>query len=130
MQSPLARAVSTCIPTSLSLVQLISEEKCVRLIGIGAAVTCRPLPHHRAYGSVHGGSRGYASSSRTVKEDRASGSKHSRLPRRELWSGPDTMGRDHSRPYWRPVAYALPVPATRPGDDVEFSTAARAHIAA
>ena len=28
----------------------------VRLIGIGAAVTHRPLPHHRAYGSVHGGS--------------------------------------------------------------------------
>jgi len=25
-------------------------------IGIGAAVTHRPLPHHRAYGSVHGGS--------------------------------------------------------------------------
>jgi hypothetical protein len=27
------------------------------LIGIGAAVAHRPLPHHRAYGSVHGGSR-------------------------------------------------------------------------
>jgi hypothetical protein len=27
-----------------------------REIGIGAAVTRRPLPHHRAYGSVHGGS--------------------------------------------------------------------------
>jgi hypothetical protein len=27
------------------------------LIGIGAAVARRPLPHHRAYGSVHGGSR-------------------------------------------------------------------------
>ena len=26
-------------------------------IGIGAAVVHRPLPHHRAYGSVHGGSR-------------------------------------------------------------------------
>ena len=26
------------------------------LIGIGAAVTRRPLPYHRAYGSVHGGS--------------------------------------------------------------------------
>jgi hypothetical protein len=25
-------------------------------IGIGAAVARRPLPHHRAYGSVHGGS--------------------------------------------------------------------------
>ena len=29
---------------------------CFRAIGIGAAVTRRPLPHHRAYGSVHGGS--------------------------------------------------------------------------
>ena len=29
----------------------------VGLIGIGAAVTRRPLPDHRAYGSVHGGSR-------------------------------------------------------------------------
>jgi hypothetical protein len=28
-----------------------------REIGIGAVVTHRPLPHHRAYGSVHGGSR-------------------------------------------------------------------------
>src|SRR4029077_11865168 len=27
-----------------------------RLIGIGAAVARRPLPHHRAYGSIHGGS--------------------------------------------------------------------------
>ena len=26
------------------------------LIGIGPAVARRPLPHHRAYGSVHGGS--------------------------------------------------------------------------
>jgi hypothetical protein len=32
-------------------------ERSVGLIGIGAAVTRRPLPHHRAYGSVHGGSR-------------------------------------------------------------------------
>jgi hypothetical protein len=27
------------------------------MIGIGAAVTRRPLPHHRTYGSVYGGSR-------------------------------------------------------------------------
>ena len=74
------------------------------LIGIGAAVTCRPLPHHRAYGSVHGGSRSWASNSRTVKEGRVSGSMHSKLPRRELWSGPGTRGRNHYRPYWRPVA--------------------------
>ena len=40
-------------------------------IGIGAAVTRRPLPHHRAYGSVHGGSIGYANNARIRKEDRS-----------------------------------------------------------
>ena len=40
-------------------------------IGIGAAVTHRPLPHHRAYGSVHGGSRSYAVTRRLAKVDRA-----------------------------------------------------------
>jgi glycogen(starch) synthase len=32
------------------------ELELLTTIGIGAAVTRRPLPHHRAYGSVHGGS--------------------------------------------------------------------------
>ena len=32
-------------------------DRLIVLIGIGAAVTHRPLPHHRAYGSVHGGSK-------------------------------------------------------------------------
>jgi len=32
------------------------NSRMVGQIGIGAAVTRRPLPHHRAYGSVHGGS--------------------------------------------------------------------------
>ena len=41
------------------------------LIGIGAAVARRPLPHHRAYGSVHGGSIGYVSTPRTTMEVRA-----------------------------------------------------------
>jgi hypothetical protein len=43
----------------------------VPMIGIGAAVARRPLPNHRAYGSVHGGSRGYAIIRRPAKEDRA-----------------------------------------------------------
>jgi len=29
-------------------------------IGIGGSLTASPLPHHRAYGSVHGGSVNYA----------------------------------------------------------------------
>jgi hypothetical protein len=41
------------------------------MIGIGAAVTRRPLPHHRTYGSVYGGSRSYANNPRITKEDRA-----------------------------------------------------------
>src|SRR5580693_658457 len=101
-----------------------------RLIGIGAAVTCRPLPHHRANGSVHGGSRGYASSSRTVKEGRASGSMHWKLRLIELSNGPGTRDRDHYRPYWRPVAGVPPVAATQLGDGVEFSILARVRIAA
>ena len=30
----------------------------VILIGIGGSLAAPPLPHHRAYGSVHGGSSG------------------------------------------------------------------------
>jgi hypothetical protein len=48
----------------------------VRQIGIGAAVTHRPLPHHRAYGSVHGGSRSYALNRLRMREDQAIGSRH------------------------------------------------------
>jgi hypothetical protein len=66
----------------------LNQQTLGRLIGIRAAVTCRPLPHHRANGSVHGGSRGYASSSRSVKVVRANESVRSKLPQRELWSGP------------------------------------------
>jgi hypothetical protein len=51
------------------------------LIGIGAVVTHRPLPHHRAYGSVHGGSSGYAVTLRPMMEDQAIGSRHWRALR-------------------------------------------------
>ena len=47
-----------------------------RLIGIGAAVAHRPLPHHRAYGSVHGGSSGYANAPRSTMEVQATESRH------------------------------------------------------
>lgn len=40
-----------------SRMQALPEYPEARLIGIGAAVTRRPLPHHRTYGSVYGGSR-------------------------------------------------------------------------
>jgi Nucleotidyl transferase AbiEii toxin, Type IV TA system len=40
-------------------------------IGIGGSLAAPPLPHHRAYGSVHGGSRGCANTRRTGMGDRA-----------------------------------------------------------
>ncbi len=49
----------------------VPAEAAKRVIGIGAAVARRPLPHHRAYGSVHGGSIGYVSTPRTTMEVRA-----------------------------------------------------------
>ena len=55
------------------------------MIGIGAAVTRRPLPHHRAYGSVHGDSSGCASRPQSVREGQASGSTH--------WRGPPALDR-------------------------------------
>ena len=42
-------------PATPATILVIDIENTV--IGIGAAVSRRPLPHHRAYGSVHGGSR-------------------------------------------------------------------------
>ena len=45
-------------------------------IGIGGSLAAPPLPHHRAYGSVHGGSSGWASAPRPERGDRAIGSAH------------------------------------------------------
>jgi hypothetical protein len=94
-----------------------------RLISMGAAVACRPLPHHRAYGSVHGGSRSYASSSRITKEDRASGSMHWKARQKGLSRGPGTRGHDHFQQCWLPVA-CVPQAATMPPDDGAWSSTA------
>src|SRR5215469_8225836 len=51
-----------CVSLSLHLHQVVKRTFTFELsnmlgtLGIGAAVTRRPLPHHRTYGSVHGGS--------------------------------------------------------------------------
>src|SRR5712675_489799 len=37
----------------------------VPLIGIGGSLAAPPLPHHRTYGSVYGGSRSYANALRS-----------------------------------------------------------------
>ena len=72
--------------------------------------------------SVNGGSRSYASSSRTVKEGRVIGSTHWKAQQKELWRGPDTRGHTSSRigcQLWRhpelqqcspPTARGLPLP--------------------
>ena len=100
-----------------------------RQIGIGAAVTRRPLPHHRAYGSVHGGSIGYANSPRLMTEDRGTGSRHSRARPRELWTGPNTTDRDRCRRCYALAADALPVRAVLHDGDGRFSIAARKRLA-
>ncbi len=41
------------------------------LIGIGGSLAAPPLPHHRTYGSVYGGSRSYANARRTRTGGRA-----------------------------------------------------------
>jgi hypothetical protein len=48
------------------------------LIGIGGSLAAPPLPHHRAYGSVHGGSRSCANTIGTRMADRVIGSMHLR----------------------------------------------------
>ena len=40
-------------------------------IGIGGSLAAPPLPHHRTYGSVYGGSRSYANALRSRTGDRA-----------------------------------------------------------
>src|SRR5215813_11960158 len=85
-------------------------------IGIGAAVTRRPLPHHRAYGSVHGGSSLVTPTlPRTMTEARAIRSTHWKAPQREPWPARDTRGHGHFQPYYWPVVGEPPVPAVRPG---------------
>jgi hypothetical protein len=55
-------------------------------IGIGGAVARPLLPHHRAYGSVHGGSAGKAKNRRSVGAGRAC--------QRRQWAG---LGRSSGR---------------------------------
>ena len=47
------------------------DEQNVPRIGIGGSLAAPPLPHHRTYGSVYGGSRSWANTLRTRMGDRA-----------------------------------------------------------
>ena len=57
-------SIATELRTSL-------EVRFVPLIGIGGSLAAPPLPHHRTYGSVYGGSRSYANALRSGTGDRA-----------------------------------------------------------
>ena len=49
--------ISAAVFGALPAANMARADLSLVLIGIGAAVTRRPLPHHRTYGSVYGGSR-------------------------------------------------------------------------
>src|SRR6202022_1145084 len=51
------------------------------LIGIGGSLAAPPLPHHRTYGSVYGGSRICANALRSRRGDRAISNEHWKDPR-------------------------------------------------
>jgi len=55
---------STDIIRPARYVGLVPMHK-VAAIGIGGSLAAPPLPHHRTYGSVYGGSRGYANALRS-----------------------------------------------------------------
>lgn len=93
-------------------------------IGIGGR-WLRPLPHHRTYGSVYGGSTGYASDCRPMREVRARRDMHSTMPDPEPGSDSNATGHDENWPLAPPTSRsrpAVPVPHTACG---RFSTVAR-----
>src|SRR5271169_465219 len=94
------------------------------LIGIGATVTRRPLPHHRAYGSVHGDSIGYANTPRPMMEDRATGSMHWRARQTVLGTGQDTKDRDRCRLCCSPAVAVPPDRSGLPGGGAVCATVA------
>src|SRR6266508_2467564 len=97
------------------------------LIGIGGRIAPPPLPHHRTYGSVYGGSIGYATDPRPRMEVRARRDKHSTGPDSEPGSDSLATGRRGSRPLSPPTAClrpAAPVPQIVCG---RFSTVSRTH---
>src|SRR6516162_6292117 len=95
------------------------------MIGIGAAVTRRPLPHHRTYGSVYGGSRWLRRHFlEQCRQSERFEVRNSKALQTELWPSRDTRGRARSRQCCLPTAAEPRVPREPPCDDSAFSTAA------
>jgi serine/threonine protein kinase len=58
---------------------------------LDALDAARPLPHHRAYGSVHGGSKRCPNTARTTKGDHDHGKRHSKAQNERLSNWPNAM---------------------------------------
>src|SRR5882762_1893444 len=59
----LPRGVRSSLSTDLR--EMYRQVRKVPMIGIGGSLAAPPLPHHRTYGSVYGGSRSYANALRS-----------------------------------------------------------------
>src|SRR5260370_37478214 len=51
---------TSVLPSRADIVSVRRHVRLVPTIGIGGSLAAPPLPHHRTYGSVYGGSRRYA----------------------------------------------------------------------
>src|SRR5450631_1098043 len=56
---------TTCLPLETDIFSVRRHVSKVPMIGIGGSLAAPPLPHHRTYGSVYGGSRSYANALRS-----------------------------------------------------------------
>src|SRR5262249_50812597 len=93
-------------------------------IGIGATVARRPLPHHRAYGSVHGGSKRFPNVARTTKGDHDHGKRQTKAQNKWLSNGPYAMGHGRWQQYPPPIGRVPLTQPSRHAGGVWFSTAA------
>src|ERR1035438_455991 len=88
-------------------------------IGIGGRIAPPPLPHHRTYGSIYGGSIGYASDPQAMTEV---------LARRELhWTGrcPEPGSGLHATDRDDCQRCSPPVPRSRPAAPVPQTVTGR-----
>ena len=90
-------------------------------IGIGGSLAAPPLPHHRTYGSVYGGSRSCANALRSRTGARAIWSGHWKARWRGLCSGRDARGHGRCRPC-STVPLRLAARSAQHGGDAVFST--------
>src|ERR1700719_2686516 len=85
-------------------VRLVPWHK-VAAIGIGGSLTAPPLPHHRTYGSVYGGSRSYANALRSNDSTRVGWAVRGHSPPRAIRCLPvSPAGLHPSAPMRSPVS--------------------------